>query len=100
MEQVFRGYRDLRAWQQTMELVTEIQQVTRTFPKDEHYGLVGQLRRAAVAIPGNLAEGYGRNSRNEFRQFIGQARGSLSEVETQPKSQEIWVTQRQMWSTL
>jgi four helix bundle protein len=78
-----RGYRDLRAWQHAMELVTEIYRVTRTFPKDELYGLVSQLRRAAVSVPSNLAEGHGRNSRNEFRQFIGQARGSLSEVETQ-----------------
>jgi four helix bundle protein len=83
MEQALRGYRDLRAWKQAMGLVTEIYRVTRTFPKEELYGLVSQLRRAAVSIPSNLAEGHGRNSRNEFRQFIGQARGSLSEVETQ-----------------
>ena len=83
MDQAWRGYRELRAWQQAMELVTEIYRITRAFPKDELYGLVGQLRRAAVSIPSNLAEGHGRNSRNEFRQFIGQARGSLSEVETQ-----------------
>lgn len=83
MEHAFRGYRDLRAWQQAMGLVTEIYRITRTFPKEELYGLVSQLRRAAVSIPSNLAEGHGRNSRNEFRQFIGQARGSLSEVETQ-----------------
>jgi len=83
MEQALRGYRDLRAWQQAMGLVTEIYRVTRTFPKEEQYGLVSQIRRAAVSVPSNLAEGHGRNSRNEFRQFIGQARGSLSEVETQ-----------------
>jgi four helix bundle protein len=64
-------------------LVTEIYRVTRTFPKEEQYGLVSQIRRAAVSVPSNLAEGHGRNSRNEFRQFIGQARGSLPEVETQ-----------------
>ncbi len=78
-----RGYRDLRAWQQAMELVTEIYKATRAFPKYELYGLVAQLRRAAVSAPSNLAEGHGRNSKNEFRQFIGQARGSLSEVEIQ-----------------
>jgi four helix bundle protein len=83
MERALRGYRDLRAWQQAMGLVTEIYRVTRTFPKEELYGLVSQIRRAAVSIPSNLAEGHGRNSRNEFRQFIGQARGSLLEVETQ-----------------
>lgn len=78
-----RGHRDLIAWQKAMELVTEIYRVTREFPKDELYGLVSQLRRAAVSVPSNLAEGYGRNSRNEFHHFVGQARGSLAEVETQ-----------------
>ena len=78
-----RGHRDLIAWQKAMELVTEIYRVTRSFPKDELYGLVSQLRRAAISIPSNLAEGYGRNSRNEFHHFVGQARGSLAELETQ-----------------
>lgn len=78
-----RGHRDLVAWQKAMELVTGIYRATQGFPKDELYGLVSQLRRAAVSIPSNLAEGYGRNSRNEFHHFIGQARGSLLEVETQ-----------------
>ena len=83
MEQALRGYRDLRAWQQARGLVTGVYRITRTFPTEELYGLVSQRGRAAVSIPSNLAEGHGRNSRNEFRQFIGQARGSLSEVETQ-----------------
>jgi len=78
-----RGHRDLVAWKKAMELVTEIYRVTREFPKDEVYGLVSQLRRAAVSVPSNLAEGYGRNSRKEFYQFVGMARGSLAEVETQ-----------------
>jgi|SRR5205823_688 len=77
------GHRDLVAWQKAMELVTEIYRVTQQFPKSELYGLVSQLRRAAVSVPSNIAEGYGRNSRNELHHFIGQARGSLSEVETQ-----------------
>ena len=66
-----------------MELVTEIYSVTQSFPRQEMYGLVAQLRRAAVSIPSNLAEGYGRNSPKELHQFIGHARGSLAEVETQ-----------------
>jgi len=66
-----------------MSLVTEIYRATRDFPKDEMYGLTSQLRRAAVSVPSNLAEGHGRNSRKEFHHFIGQARGSLTEVETQ-----------------
>ena len=78
-----RGYRDLIAWQKGMSLVTEIYKVTRSFPREELFGLTSQLRRAAVSVPSNLAEGYARNSRNEFRHFIGQARGSLAEIETQ-----------------
>jgi len=83
MGNVMRGHRDLVVWQKAMDLVTEIYRVTIRFPKEELYGLVSQLRRAAVSIPSNLAEGHGRNSRNEFHHFIGQARGSLAEVETQ-----------------
>jgi four helix bundle protein len=78
-----KGHRDLIAWQKAMALVTEVYRVTRTFPKDELYGLTSQLRRSAISVPSNLAEGHGRNSRKEFHQFVGQARGSLVEVETQ-----------------
>ena len=77
------GHRDLVAWQLAMEMVREIYRVTRTFPRDELYGLVSQLRRAAVSVPSNLAEGYGRNSPKELHHYLGQARGSLAEVETQ-----------------
>lgn len=78
-----QGYRDLIAWQKAMTLVTEIYRLTKPFPKEEMYGLTNQLRRAAISIPSNLAEGCGRNSRNELHHFTGQARGSLLEVETQ-----------------
>ena len=78
-----KGHRDLVAWQKAMKLVKEIYRVTRDFPRDEIYGLTNQIRRAAVSVPSNLAEGHGRFSRKEFRQFIGRARGSLLEVETQ-----------------
>ena len=77
------GHRDLLAWQKAMALVTEIYSATSCFPQQEMYGLMSQLRRAAVSVPSNLAEGHGRNSRKEFHQFIGHARGSLAEVETQ-----------------
>ena len=77
------GHRDLVVWQKAMGLVRDVYRVTRNFPSDEMYGLTGQIRRAAVSVPSNLAEGHGRNSRREFRQFIGQARGSLTELETQ-----------------
>jgi four helix bundle protein len=80
-----QGHRDLIAWQKAMVLVTDIYRVTRKFPKDEVYGLTSQIRRAAISVPSNLAEGHGRTSRKEFHRFIGQARGSLVlvEVETQ-----------------
>jgi four helix bundle protein len=78
-----RGHGDLAAWQHGMLLVKEIYRSTQGFPKHEMYGLTGQLRRAAVSIPSNLAEGASRNSPGEFHQFIGNARGSRAEVETQ-----------------
>jgi len=77
------GHRDLVAWRKAMALTKDIYDATAAFPKHELYGLVSQIRRAAVSIPSNLAEGYGRNSRTELHQFIGIARGSLAEVETQ-----------------
>jgi four helix bundle protein len=78
-----RKFQDLVVWQKSMDLVTEIYRLTRSFPKEEIFGLVSQLRRAAVSVPSNIAEGQGRLTEKEFRQFLGNARGSLSEVETQ-----------------
>jgi len=66
-----------------MALVSEVYRVTENFPKTETFGLMTQLRRAAVSIPSNIAEGQGRLSTGEFRQFLGHARGSLLELETQ-----------------
>ncbi len=78
-----QSYRDLIVWHKAMELVTEIYRVTQNFPKEELFGLMSQLRRSAVSIPSNIAEGQGRLSKGEFRLFLGNARGSLSELETQ-----------------
>jgi four helix bundle protein len=78
-----QSYRDLIAWQKGIELVAAIYHVTKTFPKEELYGLTSQLRRAAVSIPSNVAEGQGRKSKAEFRHFLHNAAGSLMEVETQ-----------------
>ena len=78
-----RSYDHLIAWQKAVELVVEIYRASRSFPKEELYGLISQIRRAAVSIPSNIAEGQGRLSTGEFKQFLGHARASLFEVETQ-----------------
>jgi four helix bundle protein len=78
-----RSYRDLVAWKKAMRLVLEVYRATQVFPKDELYGLTSQLRRAAVSVPSNIAEGQARYSRREFQHFLNNARGSLAEVETQ-----------------
>ena len=76
------SYRELIAWQKAMDFVMEIYAVTRTFPRDEVYALAGQLRKAAVFVPTNIAEGQARYSAQEFHFFLGRARGSLVEAET------------------
>jgi len=78
-----KSYRDLIAWQKSMDLVVEIYNSIQSFPKAETYGLISQLRRASVSIPSNIAEGHDRLSTGEYKQFLGHARGSLVEVETQ-----------------
>lgn len=80
---MIKSYRDLRVWQDAMELTQMIYEVTSSFPKDEVFGLTNQLRRAAVSIPSNIAEGHARESTKEYLQFISVARGSLAELETQ-----------------
>jgi four helix bundle protein len=80
---VVQSYRDLIVWKKSMALVLDVYRSTQGFPRTETYGLVSQLRRAAVSIPSNIAEGQARLSTGEFRQFLGNARGSLMEVETQ-----------------
>ena len=77
------SYRDLDVWQFAMDIVIEIYRVTRAFPAEEKFGLIAQLRRAAVAIPSNIAEGRNRLGAAEFRRFVSIARGSVAEVETQ-----------------
>ena len=76
-------FRDLKAWQLGMDLAEHIYLITDSFPKSETYGLTSQIRRAAVSIPSNLAEGCGRDSTKEFLHFIAIAIGSICELETQ-----------------
>ena len=76
-------YQDLKAWQRSMDLAAEVYSATASFPKAEIYGLTSQLRRAVVSVPSNIAEGKGRSTDKELLVFLGHARGSLLELETQ-----------------
>ena len=77
------GYQDLIAWRKAIQLALEVYRCTKAFPKEELYGLTSQMRRAAVSVASNIAEGKGRYSRREFVQFLYCARGSLLELQTQ-----------------
>jgi four helix bundle protein len=76
-------FRDLLVWQRSMELTLEVYRCTQGFPREEVYGLTSQMRRSAVSIPSNIAEGQGRGSDREFSRFLDIARGSLCELQTQ-----------------
>lgn len=78
-----RKYQQLIVWQKAMILVNHIYELTMVFPNDEKFGLTSQLRRAAVIVPSNIAEGSGRGSDKDFCRFLYHARGSLTEIETQ-----------------
>ena len=78
-----RTYRDLLVWQKSMVLVTEIYRKSQRFPVQEQYGLTSQIRRAAISIPSNIAEGFGRQSTGDYLRFLNIAVGSLFEVQTQ-----------------
>jgi len=78
-----KHFRDLIAWQKSMDLVIDVYQITKSFPNSEQFGLTSQIRRAVVSVPSNIAEGNGRMSSKEFRHFLSIANGSLREVETQ-----------------
>ena len=78
-----RKHHNLKVWQEAMQLVKGIYAATTAFPKEESYGLTSQIRRAAVSIPSNVAEGAARTGAKEFLRFLSIARGSLSELETQ-----------------
>lgn len=83
MNKKMRTHKDLDIWKLAMELVTDIYKRTRTFPKEEIYGLTSQLRRCAISIPSNIAEGAARGSKKEYVHFLYVSLGSLSEFETQ-----------------
>ncbi len=83
MGEAIRTHKDLEVWKEAMQLVRNVYTWSQNLPKEEVYGLVTQIRRAAISIPSNIAEGAARSSRREFRQFLYVALGSLAELETQ-----------------
>ena len=83
MEVKIQYYKDLIVWQRAMQLVKEIYDITKKLPKEELYGLSNQMRRAAVSIPSNIAEGHVRSGRKEFAQYLSIATGSRAELQTQ-----------------
>ncbi|MDE3201634.1 MAG: four helix bundle protein [Acidobacteriota bacterium] len=78
-----KSFRDLKVWQKAIQMTVTVYQLTAKFPKEELYGLTSQMRRSAVSIPSNIAEGHGRLNTPEYRQFLGIARGSNFELQTQ-----------------
>lgn len=78
-----KTYKDLSVWRKSVQLALELYRLTQDFPVDERYGLTSQVRRAGVSIASNIAEGYGRGTRGEYKQFLAHARGSTLEVQTQ-----------------
>lgn len=80
---MLKTYKELVVWQKAFELCRRVYQVSAQFPPDERFGLIAQIRRAAVSVPSNIAEGYGRGSRSDYIRFLWIANGSLAELETQ-----------------
>jgi len=76
-------YKKLKVWQKAMQLVIHVYKATKDFPKHEQYGLISQMRRSAISVPSNIAEGHGRNSEKEIMRFLDIARGSIYELDTQ-----------------
>ena len=76
-------HKDLEAWKKSIELVTKVYELTKSFPEDEKFGLISQIRRASISIPSNIAEGAGRNSDKEMTRFLDISLGSIAELETQ-----------------
>jgi four helix bundle protein len=78
-----RGFKELKVWQSSMDMVTKVYALTKGFPKEELYGLTSQIRRAAVSVPSNIAEGRAKRSTRDYIRFVNIAYGSLAELETQ-----------------
>jgi four helix bundle protein len=83
MIKTIKSYRDLEVWQKAMQLVEDVYKATQAFPREEQFALTNQMRRAAVAVPSNIAEGHGRTGPKEYLHFLSIAHGSVMELETQ-----------------
>lgn len=77
------NYKELKVWQKSVDLAVKVYESTKTFPREEVYGLTSQIRRCAISVASNIAEGAGRNSKKDFNNFLGISNGSMSELETQ-----------------
>jgi four helix bundle protein len=77
-----QSYKELKVWQKAIDIVEQVYLLTKSFPADEKFGLVSQMRRAAVSVPANVAEGYGRRHRGDYLRYLSVSRGSLLELET------------------
>jgi len=82
MNEKIKDFKDLKIWQKSMEIVMDIYNITKTFPREETYGITSQMRRSAVSIPSNIAEGFKRHHNKEYKQFLYIALGSSAELET------------------
>ena len=80
---MIQSFKDLIVWQKAMEMASEVYSITKQLPKEEIFSLASQIRRAAVSVPSNIAEGYGRDSKKEYLHFLSIANGSVCELETQ-----------------
>lgn len=83
MVETIKSFKQLKIWQKGIEIVKDIYELTRSFPKDEQYGLTSQMKRSAISIPTNIAEGFKRYHAKEYRQFLHVALGSAAELETE-----------------
>ena len=94
---MIRSFRELFVWQRSIQLATSVYRLTQGFPREEIYGLSGQMRRSAVSIPSNIAEGHGRLNVGEYRQFLGISKGSNFELQTQLViARELGIGQRKL----
>jgi four helix bundle protein len=98
---VDKPHKQLRAWQLGMEITIDIYKITETFPGEEKFGLVSQMRRSAISIPSNIAEGAGRNTKKEFANFLHIAQGSLAELDTQLElSRRLAYVDEAVWKSI